>query len=64
LQKNLPFFQNKRRVFKNNAEKRSATSGFGESPPAGSLWEVFLKPQQRLLQPVEVEIAVEICVLD
>ena len=45
-------------------EKSSADSGFGESPLAGGLLEVFLKPQQRLLQPVEVEIAAEVCVLD
>ena len=30
----------------------------------GSLWEVFLHPQQRLLQPVEVETAAEVGVLD
>jgi len=65
LHKNLSFFQNKRRGFqKIMSENRSADSGFGESPAAGSLLEVFLEPQQRLLQPVKVDIAAEACVLD
>jgi hypothetical protein len=38
LHKNLPFFQNKRRGFQKILPgKRSAASGLGKSPPAGSL---------------------------